>query len=780
VSIVGQSIGMLDGHDRVTGRIPYVLNFEVPGMLVGRILRSPFAHARITAVDGSRAEQLPGVSTVLTRADFAPQTPIKGVYGRVFRDQRVVAAEKVRFVGEPVAAVAAVGEERADEALSLIKVEYEELPAVFDEEEALKPGSPLVHDPRPQLDPAFSSLVGNLSDAGNICSHFKLRHGDVERGFAEADFVFEDTFRSPAVQHVPLEPHVTVAHYANGKLTIWTSTQMPHAIRAQMASLFNLPLTRVRVITQTLGGGFGSKGSLRLEPITSFLAWKANRPVKITLQREEEFVTVCKHPATIHLKTGVMKDGILVARQVRALFNTGAYTDIGPIVARNAGSAMSGPYRTPHVRIDSYAVWAHVVPAGALRGFGVPQAVWAYESQMDMIAERLGLDPVEFRRKNIVRDGDHYATGEKLEGVHYEELLRRAAASVNWAPEEAYWRKKSFAGSMSASQKKVHRGKAVTLVIKATITPSTSTAVLKLNADGSLNVLTSSVEIGQGAKTVLAQIASDAAQIPLEKVLVSEPDTDLTPYDQQTSSSRTTFSMGSAIVLAAKDLTRKLMDLAGEFLEVSADDLTLREGKVEVRGVPERYLGYADILRRACRGDLIGEGAFTTQGGLDLETGQGIGSVHWHQAAAACEVEVDTETGKVTVLRFHPSVFAGRVVNPRLCELQTEGSTFFGLGQALFEEMMYDDNGQVVNRNLGDYMIPSFEDGPLELRVTLLEHEGAGEIHGIGETSLPPVMPAIANAIYNAVGVRIKDLPITPEKILRGLKEKNIAEVQHF
>ncbi len=775
MSIIGQSIGMLDGDDRVTGKVNYVLNFEVPGMLVGRILRSSFAHALVTAVDGSRAEQLSGVAAVLTRADFAPQSLSKGVYGRVFRDQRVVATEKVRFVGEPLAAVAAVDEDTADEALSLIKVEYEELPAVFDEQEALKPGSPLVHDPRPQLDPAFSSLIGKLSDTSNICSHFKLRHGDVERGFAEADFVFEDTFRSPAVQHVPLEPHVTVAHYANGKLTIWTSTQMPHSIRAQMASLFNLPLTRVRVITHTLGGGFGSKGSLRLEPITSFLALKANRPVKITLRREEEFVTVTKHPATIHLKTGVMKDGILVARQVAALFNTGAYTDIGPVVARNAGSAMSGPYRTKHVKIDSYAVWTNVVPAGALRGFGVPQAVWAYESQMDMIAERLGMDPVEFRRKNILRDGDHYATGEKLEGIHYEERLSRAAVSVNWTPKEAYWLKKSFTSSAPASGRKVQLGKAVTLVIKATITPSTSTAALKLNEDGSLNVLTSSVELGQGAKTVLAQIAADAAQVPFENVLVSEPDTDLTPYDQQTSSSRTTFSMGSAIALAAKDLTRQLMDLAGEFLEVSVDDLGVREGKVEVRGVPERSLSYADILRRARLGNLIGEGAFTTKGGLDLETGQGIGSVHWHQAAAACEVEVDTETGKVTVLRFNPFVFAGRVVNPRLCELQTEGSTFFGLGQALFEEMLYDDNGQVVNKNLGDYMIPSFQDGPLEVRVTLLEHEGAGEIHGIGETSLPPVMPAIGNAIYNAVGLRITDLPITPEKILRGLKEKKIS-----
>jgi CO/xanthine dehydrogenase Mo-binding subunit len=381
------------------------------------------------------------------------------------------------------------------------------------------------------------------------------------------------------------------------------------------------------------------------------------------------------------------------------------------------------------------------------------------------------LDPVELRRKNILRNGDRYATGEKLDGIHYEELLRSAAASVNWAPEESYRLKKNLHRSASGFA----RGKAVTLVIKATITPSTSTAALKLNEDGSLNVLTSSVELGQGAKTVLAQIAADAVDVAMDKIVVSEPDTDLTPYDQQTSSSRTTFSMGSAIVAAAQDLKRKLLALAGDLLEVSAKDLLIEQGKVEVRGVPKRSLTYSEILRRARRGSLIGEGAFTTEGGLDLETGQGIGSVHWHQAAAGCEVEVDTETGKVKVIKLHPSVFAGRVINPRLCELQTEGSAFFGLGQALFEEMHYDENGQITNRNLGDYMIPSFLDGPSELGVSLVEHRGQGEVHGIGETSLPPVMPAIANAVYNAVGVRIHDLPLTPEKILRALKEKRDA-----
>lgn len=766
MTVVGVTLPMLDATERVSGRINYVLNFELPGMLVGKILRSPFPHARLVNIDSSGAEGSAGVVAVLTRNDFGAATNFSGRYGRVFRDQTVVAFDRVRFVGDPVAAVAAVNEDAAEEALSLIKVDYEELPAVFDEEEALKPAAPLVHDPRPEQQPMFTKLIQDLPGGSNVCSHFKLRRGDVERGFREADFVFEDIFRSPAAQHVPLEPHVTVAQYARDKLTLWTSTQMPHAIRAQMAELFHLPLARVRVIVETLGGGFGSKGSLRLEPITSFLAFKSNRPVKIVLRREEEFVTVCKHPATIRIKTGVTKEGALVARQVSADFNTGAYSDIGPVVARNGGSAMSGPYRIPHVRIDSRAVWTNLVPAGALRGFGVPQAVWAYENQMDMIAERLSLDPVAFRRKNLLRDGELFATGEKLDGMHYDELLDRAAAAVNWTKRDARW----LDADPTANHKPtLRRGKGLALVIKATITPSTSSAAVKLNEDGSLNVLASSVELGQGAKTVLAQIAAEALQIPIGSVSMSDPDTDLTPYDQQTSSSRTTFSMGGAIRKASEDLTQQLLEKAAELLEAAVSDLALAQGRVAVRGSPARSLSYGEIVVHSNQGNLVGHGAFSTRGGLDLETGQGIGSVHWHQGAIACEVEVDVETGKIKVLQLSPCVFAGRVVNPRLCELQLEGSAIFGFGQALFEEMIYGDHGQLLNANLGDYNVPSFEDIPRKLNPLALEHQASEELHGVGETLLPPVMAAIGNAVYNAVGARVRDLPLTAEKVLREL-----------
>ncbi|HXV48492.1 MAG TPA: xanthine dehydrogenase family protein molybdopterin-binding subunit [Candidatus Binatia bacterium] len=773
MSSTGQSLTMIDAEERVTGRINYALNIERPGMLHGRILRSPFPHARLKHIDASVAERVPGVAAVLTRDDFAEASGYSAKYGRIFRDQSVVALDKVRFIGDPVAAVAALTDEIAEEALSLIRVDYEELPAVFDEHAALQPEAPLVHDPRPAQQAIFSNLIQDLPSGSNLCSHFKLRHGDVEAGFRQADFVFEDVFRSPAAQHVPLEPHVTVAEFFQSKLTLWSSTQMPHAVRAQMAELLHLPLSQVRVIVETLGGGFGSKGSLRLEPTAAFLARKAERPVKIVLRREEEFVTVCKHPATIRLKTGVNKDGRLIARQVTAHFNTGAYSDVGPVVARNGGSAMSGPYKIPHVHIDSYAVWTNLVPAGALRGFGVPQAVWAYESQMDMIAERLGVDPVELRRKNLLRDGDSFATGEKLAHMQLDELLDKASGDLQWQASDARWSSHNHIPGPTGATR---RGKGLALVIKATITPSTSTAAIKLNEDGSLNLLVSSVECGQGAKTVLAQIAADAMQVPVERVAVSNPDTDVTPYDQQTSSSRTTFSMGGAVTQAAADLRQQLLDHAAVLLEASARDLLIENGRVSVRGTPNRFLPYGAVAMRSQQANLIGCGAFTTRGGLDLEMGQGIGSVHWHQGAIGCEVEVDAETGKVKVLRLSPSVFAGRVVNPRLCELQLEGCAIFGLGQALFEEMVYAERGQLLNSNLGDYNIPSFEDIAPLINASALEHPASDDLHGIGETLLPPVMAAIGNAVYNAIGVRIQDLPLTPEKILREMHKKASRE----
>jgi CO/xanthine dehydrogenase Mo-binding subunit len=523
--------------------------------------------------------------------------------------------------------------------------------------------------------------------------------------------------------------------------------------------MFLLPISGVRVVVPTLGGAYGAKCYPKIEPLTAVLSYLVRRPVRLHLTREEQCVTLTKHAVSITMKTGLMRDGAIVARKSTCYFNTGAYADIGPRLVKNGGYATGGPHAIPNVSVDSYAVYTNLPPAGAFRGYGVSQAAWAYDTQLDMIAARLGMDPYELRRKNLLVDGQTDMVGAEAHDCRWRELLDAAAAGVEWDADE----KPVRCGT------KV-RAKGLACILKGTNTPSTSTATVKLNEDGSLNVLTSSVEMGQGLQTAMAVIAAEKVGIPVERVQVSIVDTDVTPYDQQTSSSRSTHAMGTAVGFAMDDVRTQLLDLAAGLLETDAADLEIANGTVRVKGSPERSLDLAQVVRRTRSGNVLGHGTFASVGGLDPHTGQGIASVHWHQAAGAAEIDVDLETGKIEVVRYHAAVYAGRIINPAQVELQTEGSVGFGLGQALFEEMLF-ESGQLQNGNLGDYMIASLKDLP-PIGLTVLEHEDKSEIHGIGETSLPPVMPAIGNAVYRATGVRIMDLPITPEKLLRALHEQ--------
>jgi CO/xanthine dehydrogenase Mo-binding subunit len=752
--------GMLDARERVTGRIGYTIDVELPGMLHAKLLRSVSPHAKIVSIDTSKARGLPGVVAVLTGQDLVDRDDLFPWYGPVFRDQGVLAIDRVRFVGDPVAAVAAVDLDTAQEAVGLIDVEYEELPAVFSIDEALAEDAPEIHPGPSRIGQTFPDVIIN-PQGGNVCNHFKLRKGDIEAGFAEAAHIFEDVFTSPAVQHVPLETHACVAQVEAGQITVWAGAQIPFVVRSQLAEIFKVPASRVRVIVPTLGGGYGGKCYPKIEPIAAVLAAAAKRPVKLHLTREEEFITITKHAVRVRMRTGVRADGTIVARQSTCHFNTGAYADIGPRLIKNGGYGTGGPHSIPNVHVDSYAVYTNLPPAGAFRGYGISQAAWAYETQMDMIAERLGLDPYEFRMRNLLNDGETVMTGEPMEDSHFHELLDSVSSKIGW----------DFRGWDAEPERRGSkvRAKGLSCIIKGTVTPSTSTASARLNDDGSLDVLTSSVEMGQGLKTALAILAAERLSLPVRWVGVSEPDTAVTPYDQQTSSSRTSFSMGSAVALAVDEIRDELVRFAADMLEVAAEDLELVDGSVRVAGAPDRALTYAQVVRHSRNGNLLGSGTFKTKGGLDPETGQGIGSVHWHQAAGAAEVEVDLETGRIELLGYQAGVYAGRIINPVQAELQTEGNVAFGVGQALFEEMIY-DHGQLQNGNLGDYMIASIKDMPAHLDLTILEHPRPTEIHGIGETSLPPVMPAIGNAVYRATGVRITDLPITPEKVLRGLR----------
>ena len=756
MTAIGLAIPAVNAQTRVTGSIEFTLNLEPPGTLYGQILRSPYPHARLLRIDASAAEALPGVVAVLTGADLGPDRGLDPYYGSLLKDQQVIAIEKVRYIGEPVAAVAAEDPEIAREALELIKVEYEELPAVFDPIAALAPDAPLVHEGISKAPPEGGRVTVQAEPGTNIVQTFRLKHGDVQAGFASADYVFEHTFTSPAANAVPLEPHVVVAQVEPGHVTVWTATQAPHNVRRQLANIFRLPLEQVRVIAQPIGGGYGAKSHTKLEPLVAVLAWKAGgRPVKVVLSRAEDFIIATKHAVVMTFKTGVMKDGRIVARQATLRWNAGAYADTSPLVTRNGGLTCLGPYRIPNAYVDSVSVYTNTPTAASFRGLAVNQVAWAGESQMDIIAYEVGIDPLELRLTNVLKDGDTYLTGETLHDFHYPELLREAANRIGW----------NTGG----------KGRGIACIMKGTATPSTSKARIRLDMDGYCTLLTSSVEIGQGAHTVLSQIAADALGLPLDQISIVNPDTDVTPFDLSTSSSRTTYSMGNALRLAAEDLKKQLRQAAAEILGVDPESLAVEGGRVFLPGDKARSLSFAEIVQRAEQPYFMGDGNFTTRGGLDPQTNTGVASVHWHQAASAARVEVDEETGRIRVTDFHAVVYAGRVVHPTYAALQNEGGVVMGLGGALFEELLF-DKGQVINANLADYLIPSLADIPERLTSTLMESpEGHDEFHGIAESAIPTVAPTIGNALFDAVGVRLFDLPLMPEKVLRALRERRAA-----
>ena len=789
--MIGERLPMRDAEDRVTGRIRYTQDFQVPGMLHAAVHRSQEPHARIVEVNVSQAQAMPGVVAVLTGADLA-KLPLRPRYGPVFRDQPVLAIDRVRYVGEPVAAVAAVDARTARAAAEAIQVSYHPLPAVYDIQQALAPDAPLVPA---QLEhaPGFADIIVQ-GQSGNVCNRFVLRKGEGLDGFADADEIFEHEFRTPPVQHVAMEPHGALARFESGGLTVVTGTQTPYAVRDTLAHMFDLPASRVRIIVPPIGGGFGGKTYAKAEPVAATLALATRRPVKFVLTREEEFVSTTKHESAITLRTGVKRDGTLVARQTRALFNAGAYTDISPRLIKNGGYATAGPYRIPHVDVESLAVFTNLPPAGAFRGYGVAQAAWAYESHMDMIASELGLDPVEFRMRNLLRDGEPFATGEPVHGARFAEVLGDAlqlfdapadradptgagvasddpAASPPGASAQGERAAKGTAGPAGfAGSGEIRRGRGCAVIIKSTITPSTSNALVKLNADGSLQVLTSTVEMGQGAHTALSQIAASALGVPVPTVSVMGPDTDATPYDLTTSSSRSTAAMGSAVRSAVVDLRRQLLDAAAEQLEIDPADLELEHGVIRVVGDPQVKRTIAEVVGASRRGTFTAAGDFISAGGLDPETGQGIASDHWHQGAAAVEVEVDTGTGKVRVRKLRASVFAGTVINPVNARMQIEGSCLFGLSQALFEEQVYED-GHVANPNLSEYALPVLGDLPEVFEVSLLEDPDSDEVHGLGETALPVIAPAVANAVADAIGVRLRRIPLLPERVLQAMED---------
>jgi carbon-monoxide dehydrogenase large subunit len=748
-AIIGASIPRVDALARVTGKAVYGTDIALQGMLHGKVLRSPLPHARILHVDTSRAERVAGVRTVVTGKDLI------GPYGALVRDQPCYCFDRVRYVGDPVAGIAATSLDAAEEALELIRVDYEELPPVFDPLVAMEPDAPRIHEDLGEYwhGPVFFPVAGT-----NICNHFKLRKGNIEEGFRQSDVIYEDTYTTQMVQHCHLEPHVSVARVdPSGEITIWSNTQHPYTVRRELARLLNVPINRIRVIVTCLGGGFGGKVMLKVEPLCVVLAIKDknHRPIKIELTREEEFLgtATVRHPSVIKIKAGIKKDGMLMAWQSDAVFDTGAYADVGPVVARTVGVGIAGPYEVANMWGDTYCVYTNKMVAGAFRGLGMPQVTWAIESVMDKLAESIGMDAVEFRLKNALEEGSVSATGQILQNVGIKACIRKAAKGIGWGQRPGK-----------------NRGKGVAATHKMTQTPSTSAAFVKLNEDGTVEVLSSTVEMGQGSNTILAQIAAEELGVKVKDVKIVSPDTAVTPYDHGTASSRSTFHMGNAVKQAAADAKKQLLELAADQLEANVMDLEAVDGFIFVKGSPEKRSPISEIDMGITYGrgtPVLGKGTFDVPDAtvLDQETGQGTNPVvYWMYATQAAEVEVDTGTGKVEVLKLVSAHDLGRAINPLNCAQQIEGAIVQGVGFSLMEEMVL-EGGKVLNPNLRDYKLPTAMDDIPEVTSMLVEEHhdrGPHGAKGVGEPAMAPTAAAIGNA--------------TPEKILKALKEKEEAD----
>ena len=745
---VGRSLPRLEARDKVTGRAEYTHTMRLPGMLHAKIFRSTVAHGRIRSIDTRAAKAVPGVHRVVTSEDVRKVIP-SPYYGPAFHDQPILAIDKVHFVGEPVAVVLAADPHVAEEAAQLIVAEYEELPAVFDEVEAAD-NKTLVHE---ELKPAgtFADLKHLKGRKGtNIALDFKLRRGDVDKAFAEAAHVFEHTFHTQKVLHLALEPFASIADWNERGVTIYTASQGPSFVRTEIARLLGWPENRVRIKVPYLGGGFGAKLYIKMEALATALSMIARRPVKVALTMEEQFYTITRHPSTCRIKTGVDKSGRITARKCEVYWNGGAYADVGPRVTQKSGFTASGPYDIDNVWVDSYALYTNQPPSGALRGFGIPQLVWAYESHTDMIARALKLDPLEFRRKNLLREGRPQATGQIVQDAKLEAVLDRVAERLNWGK------------PLERGTGAVRRGRGVAFAIKAVISPTTSVANITIAADGSATLYCGTVDMGQGSDTAMAQIVGEVLDVPAQSVRIVPRDTDVTPYDMGTLGSRSLFHMGHAVRLAAQDARDKIKALARDVGEPEGSNIPLPELFKKKYGMQA--------------GNIVGTGSYKPDY-VPPDPATGLTpnvTPFWMCAASGAEVEVDTETGHVRIARLITVVDCGRPLNPMIVETQISGAALMQLGFTMFEKM-HIDAGQVTNASLADYKIPGMLDVPRVMEnETVDAHQSNGPFgaKGVGETATFCVSPAIANAIEDACGVRLTALPLNAEAVFRALRAK--------
>lgn len=741
LKVVGQKTSRVEGPDKVTGRARYAADYVLPDMLWGRILRSPYPHARIVGIDTRAARALPGVHAVVTGQEHPYYA------GRAIRDHAVLAVDKVRFVGDRVAAVAAETRDIAEEALSLIEVEYEELPAVFDALDALRPGAPLVHEDPKSYAGAFSHPAEPALP--NVCAYMRWNHGDLDAGFAAAERVFEHTFRTPLEHHGYLEPHAVLARVdADGRAEIWASNKSPYMLRNQLAVCFGVEPATIKLHNLHIGGDFGGKGSQMEAPVAYLLAREAKRPVKLVMSYTEELMAAnARHPATMTLRTGVRRDGTITAMHVDVAFNGGAYGAYKPLPTLNLHGAdqAASCYRVPAIDIHSTVVYTNTLPGGHMRSPGAPQIIFAVEAQFDLIARDLGLDPAEFRRRNVLQPGDASPTG-----VHWETV--RAAETLNAALDASgYFQRRGKEPWVGFGIAMYERG----------VVGGDSSCRLRLAPDGKVTVTLPIGDPGQGTATAVQQFVGEALELPASSIGIEIADTDGLPFDFGVGGCRTTYAVGRTVMKAVDALREKLAPVAAEALGCAPDALEWKGASARGAG---NSVNLADLAARA--GTAV-EVQVYEKLGLFPDTPD------TNFTAQVAEVAVDPETGKVTVRRVTSAHDVGTIVNPVGHQGQIEGGMVFGLGLGVMSEHRLDE-GKPVALHLGDYKLPSIQDIP-ELTTVLLERpQGPGPFNcgPIAEAANVPAPAAIANAVADAIGAPILELPVTAERVYALLKAR--------
>ncbi len=771
--VVGKREPKVDAVKLVLGKPAFTDDVELRGLLHAKILTSPYAHARIKRIDATKARALPGVHAVLTHEDIPPVRYTTA--GQSFpepspADTRSLDS-KVRFVGDRVAAVAAETEEIARRALDLIEVEYEVLPAVLNMEDALKPGAPIIHDE--------DDIRGAKDPKRNLAARIDAHCGDLSRGFAEADVILEREYRVPQVQQTPLETHICITWWdEDDRLVVRTSTQVPFHVRRIIAPVIGLPPKRIRVIKPRIGGGFGGKQEVLIEDICAHLTIATGRPVRLEYTRQEEFVSArSRHPQILRLKAGARRDGTLTALDLYVLADTGAYGAHALTVQVNTASKSLAIYRCPNMRFQCDVVYTNKPVPGAFRGYGAPQGFFAMESMMDELAQVLGLDPAEMRRRNFVQVGDVFPLavqlGEGREGFENPILTCGLPQCLEQATKAIGWHEKRANGDprKAAVPGKPHlrRGVGLACVTHGTAIPGLDMGgtYIKMNDDGSFNLLFGGTDLGTGADTVLAQIAAEILGCRLSDIIVYAADTDMTPFDKGAYASSTTFISGGSVKKAAEEVARQIKEVAGRIMEENPAHLSLHDGRVWAPS------GESVSLERVALHSLHQEDQhqiMATASHMSYKSPPPF-------ACQTVEAEVDIETGEVRVLKMVMAVDCGRVINPATAEGQVEGGMTQALGYGLCEEMVYDDRGRMVNARFGDYKILQADEMP-ELAVIFVptnEPTGPFGAKAVAEIPMDGVHPALANAVADATGVRIRQIPLTPERVWRALREAGVG-----